>query len=542
MYKFVNNNILTPAFFPGLILNKPFMAFGKRLNSVYQTCQIAMTVLLLVILLFPLSLYSQEKKKIELIDGENMMFDRNKSEEFTRIIGNVIFKHEGMLLYCDSAYLYTIDNSLDAFSNVHIKVNDSTNIYGDSLRYIGNERIAELHKNVKLIDNEITLTTDHLVYDMKTNTGQYYEGGKIEDPDNTLTSIKGYYYSEKKDFFFKDSVKLVNKDYTMWTDSLIYNTGTEEVRFIGHSLIVTDSSSMYCEKGWCDTKKNIMIFSKKTFIFNGNQILFGDSIYYDKNNGIGIGYQNTALVDTLEKTIVKGNNLKYFAKLGLAIVTDSALLVQYEEADTLWLHADTLRAVFDTSTRKIKQLFAYNHTRFFRDNIQGICDSLVYNFQDSTISLFTNPVIWTEKNQLFADTIKMQLSNNIMKQLFLYNASFVISIDDSAESLYNQIKGKNMIGVFDSNELKRIYVYSKSETIYFLREDDGSKIGTNKAIAEDLIITVSKNELEAITFIKKPEATLYPNGELKAEDLLLKNFKWLGEKRPRDKFSIFFWK
>lgn len=497
---------------------------------------------LLAIMLFPVLLFSQEKKKIELIDGDNMVFDRNKSEEFTRIIGNVIFKHEGMLLYCDSAYLYTADNSLDAFSNIHIKVNDSTNIYGDSLRYSGDDRIAELHKNVKMIDNEITLTTDHLDYDMKTNTGRYYEGGKIEDPDNTLTSIKGFYYSSKKDFYFKDSVKLVNKDYTMLTDSLIYNTATEEAKFIGHSYIYTDSSSMYCEKGWYNTKKNIMIFTRNAYINNGNQILTGDSLYYDKNKGIGLGYRATSLIDTAERTVVMGNLVRYFAKLGHALATDNALLIQYEKNDTLWLHADTLRAVFDTSTRKIKQLYAYHHTRFFRENLQGICDSLVYNYQDSTIRLYTDPVIWTEKNQLFADTIKMQLSNNVLKQLFLYNASFIISVDDSVENRFNQIKGKNMMGVFDSNELRRIYVYSKSETIYFLREEDGARIGTNKAIAEDLIINVSNNELESITFIQKPEATLYPDKDLKPEDLVLKNFKWLSDKRPRDKFSIFIWK
>lgn len=527
---------------PGLTIIMKSKLSEYRKCFFVQFCAKFILVFAPFFFVFTLYSFSQEKKKIELIDGDKMEFDRYKSEDFTRIIGSVIFKHEGMLLYCDSAYLYTADNSLDAFSNIHIRVNDSTNIYGDSLRYSGNSRIAELHKNVKLIDNEITLTTDHLVYDMKTSTGRYYEGGKIEDPDNTLTSIKGFYFSAKKDFFFKDSVILVNKDYTMITDSLIYNTASEEARFIGRSFIISDSTNMYCEKGWYNTKKNIMIFTRNAAIYNKAQVLFGDSIYYDKTKGIGLGYKNTSLVDTTEKTVVKGNFVQYYEKLGMAVATDSALLVQYEESDTLWLHADTLRAVFDTSTRKINQLFAYNHTRFFRNNLQGICDSLVYNYQDSTIKLFTGPVIWTEKNQLFADTVKMQLANNVLKQLFLYNASFIISVDDSSLNRFNQIKGKNMIGVFDSNELKRIYVYSKSETIYFLREEDGSRIGTNKAIAEDLIINVKDNELESITFIQKPEATLYPDNELKADELVLKNFKWLSNKRPRDKFSIFIWK
>ena len=216
-------------------------------------------------------------KKIELIGAESAVHDEMKGN-YTLLLGNVIFKHENVMLYCDSAHLYSEANSIDAFSNIHIKASDSVNIYGDSLRYNGNTKIAEIHKNVSLIDNQITLTTEHLTYDLKAKTGQYYDGGKIVDPENTLTSKLGFYYSDNKDFFFNDSVVMVNTDYTIHTDSMIYNTATEISRFFGPTNIVSKDNFIYTEKGWYNTKKNIAEFSKKSFLKNKSQTLTGDSI------------------------------------------------------------------------------------------------------------------------------------------------------------------------------------------------------------------------------------------------------------------------
>jgi len=487
------------------------------------------------------NIFSQETKKIEY-EGNIMSYDKLKDEEFTKIIGNVIFIHEGMVMYCDSGYLYTEKNSLDAFSNIHIKVNDSVNIYGDSLRYEGNTKVAEIHNNVKLIDNEITLTTNHLIYYVSNKESQYYDRGKIVDPDNTLTSIKGYYFSEKKDFFFKDSVVLVNKDYTLYTDSLIYNTSTEEANFIGKSTLISKESTSTCKKGWYNTLKDYVILTRDAEIIDSNKILKGDSLFYDKKNGIGFGFRNVSITDTSNKTVVKGNYAQFYEKEGLSIVTDSALLIQYEEKDTLFLHSDTLKAIYDTATQKVKVLYAYNKTRFFRNNLQGVCDSLVYNYADSTIHLFVKPVLWASENQLFADTIKIQLANNEIDKLYLYKSSFAISIDDTTEKRFNQIKGIDMMAVFDSNLLHKIYVYNKAETIYFLREENGAKMGVNKAFSTDMVISVKNQEIESVTFLVKPEATLHPEKTLPPEDLFLKNFKWFSGKRPENKNDIYIWR
>lgn len=468
-----------------------------------------------------------------------MIYDQSKGD-YTLLIGNVIFQHEEVMLYCDSAYLYDATNNLDAFGSVHVKASDSTNIYGDSLKYNGNTKIAEIHKNVRLIDNQITLTTEHLTYNLKAKTGEYYDGGKIVDPENTLTSKKGFYYSEKKDFFFNDSVVLVNVDYTILSDSLVYNTSSEISRFYGPTTISSEENNIYCEKGWYDTKKDIAEFTKNAVLKNKNQSIKGDSIYYNRIKGLGLAYRNVVIVDTSRNSVVKSDFTRYDEKNQVSLATGHALFIQIDDnLDSLFLHADTLIGTFDTATQQAKILFAFHHVKFFRDDLQGRCDSLTYNYADSTIRMFYDPVIWTENNQLSADTVIIQISNSVIDKMYLHKASYVVSSDDTTDNRHNQVKGINMTAYFTKGELQKIHVTGNSETIYFMRDGSDRKLGVNKAIATNLDIYITDNKISSITFLEDPVATLYPDKDLSPKELFLKNFRWLEKFRPKTKTDIF---
>ena len=132
-------------------------------------------------------------------------------------------------------------------------------------------------------------------------------------------------------------------------------------------------------------------------------------------------------------------------------ITNKAIAIMGDKNDTLYLHADTLKATFDTTKNETKELFAYHNTRFYRKDIQGACDSLHYNFADSVISMYRLPVLWSDENQLTADTIQILTGKNSIKQIFMYSTAFIVSKDTT--ETYNQIRGKNMIGYFVNNEL-----------------------------------------------------------------------------------------
>jgi len=504
------------------------------IKPIFQTTFLYRTAVLFILLL-PLSVYSQKTTKIDLVSANSLEFNKSIGEDVQRLIGSVIMKHDDTYLYCDSAYLHSGSNNVDAYGNVRIN-STSVEITGQALNYDGDTKTAEMHKNVKMTDNQTTLTTEHLTYNTRSNIGSYFTGGKITDPKNVLTSTIGYYYADDKKFFFKNNVVLVNPSYTMKSDTLMYNTNTEVSYFYGPTTIVSKENTIYCENGWYDTKKDIAQFNKNAHLTNKEQRLSGDSLYYDRIIGFGKAFHNITVIDTVQNIILKGNYAEYKEKEGQTMITKQALLIQNENGDSLFLHADTLKAFFD-STGTGKTLFAYKHAKFFKSDLQGICDSIVYSFKDSTISMFVKPMLWTDKNQLSADTIFIRLSNNQVKQMFLYTSSFVISKDDSIR--FNQVKGKTLIGYFSNNDLKRIDVNGNGETIYYIRDDKNELIGVNKAQSDNLIIHVNENKINTITFITKPVATLYPEKDLSANDTRLKDFIWEESKRPLCKEDVF---
>lgn len=492
-------------------------------------------IFLILSVLFCFPAFTQEVTRIKLVRANDLKFEKKFNDKIQRLLGDVVLQHDETLLMCDSAWLNSEENFFNGFGHVHIQSGDTLNIYSDKLDYNGNTKIAELHDNVRLTDRKTTLITGHLIYDRGMKVAYYPAGGTLKDEKNTLTSSKGYYYTGTKKANFRKDVKLRNKRYTMFSDTLIYETKVKTALFYGPTVIKSDSNYIYCEEGWYNTENEKSAFFKNPFMVSRETRLDADSIYYERNARYGKALHNIHLADTVNKFIIQGDFAELFELQDYAYVTRKPTASLYDDTDTLYLSSDTIRMVLD-STGKGKALLAYYHTRFFRDNIQGICDSLTYNVADSAIRLDVEPVIWSDDNQLTGDTIHILFKNKKISQFRIPGSGFIVSMDDS--SAFNQIKGKTINGYFRDNELNRLSVNGNAESIYFVREDDGSLIGINKAVASDLSILVKDKKIKHITFIQQPVATLYPESQLPVTDRVLKGFRWMPEKRPKDKNDI----
>jgi lipopolysaccharide export system protein LptA len=419
----------------------------------------------------------------------------------------------------------------------------------------------------------MTLTTSKLDFNMQSNIGYYNNKGKIVTKENTLTSKNGYYYSSQKNLFFKKDVVLVNPDYKMYCDSLRYNTNTETAFFNGPTHIFSDANRIYCENGWYNTKQDKAQFNKNAWLKNKEQKLHGDSLYYDSKNGYGKAIKNVEVLDSAQKISIRGNFLEYFEVSEKSIVTDQAVMIQYFKTDTLFLHADTLKATYDStyfSLKKIKEndelknnkgkkgkkvkvqmedsvasthrlIYAHYKVKFFKNDLQGLCDSLVYSAADSLMRLFKKPMLWSDANQLTAELINIKLYDGKIYQLRMNTNAYIISQYDSLR--YNQIKGKKMIGYFTDNDLRKIDVIGNGETVYYIKDDDdGSLSGVNKAECSDMAIYITDNKVEKLKMYKKPTGIMHPPKEVNPADMLLKDFEWFASYRPRNAEDIFVWK
>lgn len=497
-------------------------------------------ILVFLLCLFPiLSAIGQEKKvkKIELRNAEVLEYDEALGHKARRLIGNVIFEHEGALMYCDSAYLYE-DNSMDAFSDVFINKGDSIKMWCDELNYNGNTEYAKAKYNVKLQDNEMTLTSQKLDYNMKTEHAWYNTGGKIVDSKNTLTSVIGYYYSAIEELFFKDDVKLVNKQYDLECDTLRYNTKTEVAFFLGPTKIVSDENTVLCNFGWYDTELDVSQFSNEATVLSSDQSITGDSLYYNKKFGYGLAIGNVVVADTAQDIVLTGERAKYYELGDMVLLTDSALMIQDMGEDSLFLHADTLLSIIDTVIDR-RILFGFHHAKFFKPDMRGKCDSLVYSYADSTIRLYRDPILWSDENQLTADSMWIQNRFGKIDKLYMKENSMIISEKDSA--MYNQIKGRYMTGHFKEQKLHRVFVEGNGETIYFASEEGEEPENVNKAKASNLLIRIKDNQVNSITFLNQPDATLYPIEQINLGDMKLDGFNWRIKDRPEKVEDVFVW-
>jgi lipopolysaccharide export system protein LptA len=491
--------------------------------------------------ILPQQLSAQDKKQIEIVQAGSLEGVKVNGVEVRRLIGDVIFKQEDTYMYCDSAFFYEITNSIDAYGTIRIE-GPKVKLYGDVLHYNGNLSKADITgKTVRLTDGKMDLTTTAMQYDLEKDIGEYQTGGKVVDKDNVLTSKKGYYYSNDRIVFFKDSVVLTNPKYVMKSDTLKYNTSNSTAYFFGPTHINstgTDSSHIYCEDGWYNTETEKSRFTKNAYIESKVNRISGDSLLYDRITRIGRAWSHVALTDTVEKIIISGDYAYLNELSGNSFVTGSSLLTKAFETDSLFMHADTLFATQDTATKQ-KTYFAYHHVRLFKTDLQAQCDSLVYSTSDSTIWFYTEPILWSNKNQMTAEKIALVLKGNKINTMHLYTGAFIAGMEDSLR--YNQVKGRDMTGYFTDNKLSNIEVTGNGQSIYYLRNKKQQLTGVNQADCSNMIIYLKENKISKISLLKTPDATLFPVKETDPLQLRLKDFSWKGHLQPLQMLDIFNW-
>jgi len=499
-------------------------------------------------ILFGTELFCQEKTKIELIKADKLRFDKKLGVDAQRLLGDVAFRHKGALMYCDSAYLYNGTNSLDAFGNVRINQGDTLTMTSDFLNYNGDTELIKVRDHVILKDVEMTLSTHTLDYDRNSGKAIFYDKGYIthENNQNELVSCEGIYDSNTEFFFFRDSVVLTNPKYSVETDTLKYGSSSEIAYFFGPTFIYSEDNTIYCENGWYDTFRDISQFNKNAFINNGQQILKGDSLWYSRTDQMGKAYLNVRVIDTTENFEIRGDYGEYNDALGKNYVTGHAEMLQYDLADTLFMHGDTLMAVEDSIVGN--RVYAYPNVKFYRKDMQGAADSLIYASQDSLIYMYSEPVLWSEDLQITGDTILIRTYQGVVENLFVFDHAFMTNKVDSIK--FNQIKGKRLTGYFEENDLRRILIRGNGQSMYYAAEEqqmdstgnpigDVVYIGVNKAICSNIEIHMFNRQIDRILFLTKPDGTFFPLEQLPEEERFYDGFKWDEYRRPYSREDIF---
>lgn len=483
--------------------------------------------------------FDQKNARIIYMENADLIsFDQLAMPDIQILKGRVRFRHDDATLTCDSAYFNQESNSLDAFSNVKIVQGDTLFVYGNRLYYDGNTKLARLRGKVRLLNSTTTLTTDSLNYDRTTQLAYYFTDGKIVDAENTLTSVWGQYSTATEDALFKDKVRMVNKNFTMDADTLKYNTKTNIANLVGETHIVYhDETDIYTNKGWYNTRTERSMLLNRSFLINKEgRSITGDTIFYDKATKYGEVFGKALLNDTVQKSTLYGNYVYYNEDKELGIATDSALLVDWsDEKKHMFIHADTLQTQKDSIYNEAR---AWRNVRLYREDIQGISDSLMYSSRDSVINLLNQPVLWQENQQFSSDKIQVFTKNKEVERVHMQQAAMSAEKIDSV--YYNQLSGKDIIAHVDSGQVRRVEVNGNAETIYFVREDaDSTLIGVNRTESSFVVMHFLDKKIDRIILTPSSSGVFYPIEKVSDDKIFLSGFFWLSAQRPLSKEDVF---
>jgi len=487
-----------------------------------------------------------QSNKVFLENADILSANEAVSTDYQVLKGNVRFRRGDMYMFCDSAYFYAETSSLDAFGNVRMNQGDTLWVYSDVLHYYGDQGVAELRNNVRLENRSTTLLTDALDYEINSNVGYYFNGGTIVDNRNNteLSSQFGRYELDTKQAEFSRDVHLINDRYEMFTDMLDYNTQNHIARITTETLIVSDSNTINTSNGWYNTSADdATLYQRSLITTKDGKTLLGDTVYYNRNRNYGEARGNVVITDPTNKVILDGDYGYHDESTHYSYVTRRARAREFSQQDTIYLHADTLltlinHVVNDSVNDSVRVLRAFNQVRFYRSDMQGICDSLQLSEADTIINMYNHAVVWNQQRQIFGDEINVHLNDSTADWATLPMGGSMA--EHLGEIYYDQLSGKKMKAYFENKELRQLEVDGNVQVIMFPQEKDSTY---NKMVhAESSYMRLNlkpKQEVDRIIMWPEVSGKVIPLFLAKKSDMYLPQFQWYDALRPKSPEDIY---
>jgi len=476
--------------------------------------------------------FSQEKKKIRVTAP---YYDKNEAEYpgatiLTRNSKKQIYiEHDGIEMWCDKAYHYTKEDSIAAFGKVLIKQGDTIKLTSKVANYSGKTQLAFTAGDVLLTEPKSTLRTDTLYFDKLNQKAYYKTGGVVNHEDNIINSSVGKYFMDSQKYQFIGNVDIKNPEYTLTSSQLDFYSNSGIAYMYGKSVIKHEGTTIHCERGYYDTNADLGYFVKNSKIYYDNRIVEGDSMYFNQKKHFASATNNIKVTDTTNHSIITGHYAEIFKEKDSVFITKRALAKSLQQNDSIYIHADTLMITGKPENRVIR---GYKNAKLYKIDMNGKCDSIYINQKTGITKLISRPVLWSGENQMTGDTIQLlnNLETNKLDSLKVFYNTFLIQKDSI--SGYNQVKGKELIGLFnDDNKLYNIDINKNAEYIFYARKENGELIGIDKRLSSSINLKLTDNEIEEITSFGTPEGALTPDSMYPDNARKLRGFNWRGDER-----------
>lgn len=540
----------------------------------YKEGTIVLLCLFALCLSQPVLSQNRKKKgddKVYLDHADELTFDQAVRPGVQILRGHVRFRYQDTSLTCDSAYFNQERNTFQAFGHVTMRKRGGITLTCLRAKYDGMLEMVQARQNVVLTQPGRSLHTDSLDYNTGTNYANFYDGGRLVSDKTSVVSRRGEYYLDTHESNFYEDVVMRSPKYTIETDHLNYNTHTEQAHIIGPSVIKGKNGEIvHTEDGYYDNKIDKMELMGWSTITTKDRDVEGDNLNYNSTTGDSEGHGNVKITDKLNNRVVTGDNLYYNEKThkgdgdGNIVYTDMKnrntltaetihytdseavaygrpVIKDFSQKDTLYMHADTLRMYtyhYDTDS-VYRRVLCYPNVRAYRKDVQAVCGLLVFNSKDSCMTMYRDPVTWSDERQLFGDSIKIYMNDSTVREAYVF--SNAMSIEKRLDQKhFNQVASREMRAFFEEGKVRRTEAIGNVLSVYFPEEEkDSSVIGLNYMETDTLRMFMSDQQRLEKIWVSKPEGTLYPITQVPPGKEKLPGFAWYDYLRPIDKDDIF---
>ena len=486
----------------------------------------------------------QVDERIYLVHADELYYDIYGPHPDAQIAkGKVSFRHKGATLTCDSAYFYEQSNSFEAYGHVKMRQGDTLSLHSVYAWYDGNDEMAEARRNVVLKHRKSTLYCDSLNYDRMYGIAYFFEGGKLVDNGSTLTSDWGQYNTETRQSVFYYNVKLKNKQFTMTSDTMYYDTKATLSHVVGPSVITSKNGIVHTKDAYYNTSTERSELYGRSTVYNGPKTITADSLYTNNKTNTNEGFGNVVYVDSLNKNTFLGNHIYNEEKTGYGYATDSAVVMDYSQKDTLYLHGDSIKMyTFNIETDSVyRQIHAFNKVRAYRNDIQAVCDSLVYNSLDSCMTMYKDPIVWNMGRQVLGEVMHAYMKDSTIHYADVIGQALSVEQMDSVH--FNQVSAKEMRVYFEEGNPRQTWSVGNVQTIYYPVDDaDSTIIGLNYLETDTMKMYLTADKKLDHIWTCRAEGTMYPISQIPPDKYKLPNFAWFDFIRPKNKDDIFLWR
>lgn len=457
----------------------------------------------------------------------------------------VRLENGGVTLFTDSLNYDRISNVSYFFNGGLLvdSVNEMASQYG---QYSSDTKLAEFRHDVKLTNPNFVLTTRKLNYNTVTKVADIVSPTNIVSDSGYIVTSQGWYNTITEESKLFNRSYAVNERKRLVADTLYYNSAKKLGEGFGNILFVDSvrQVTMKGDYGYSDEIKDSAFVTKNAlFIDHSSEDtlhLHADTLITYNFTVFGTPKEIVDSLNKLKKELKKDSlPLKDSLKIvpvKLNALTDSlntvpdsvkALSLLKPQVKVAPPVKDSIKIVPDSVFRAVK---AFAGVRFYRNDIQGICDTLFYTDRDSVMHLLNLPVIWSEKQQLSGENMKMFTKNSKPDVLHVMKSAIAVSYE--VDSLYNQFAGKEIKAYFDSTEVIRVELSGNVEAAFIPRDDKNEIMGFNKMEGSSMTIFRKDGKMEKLILWPQPKGKFYPLEMLAPDAKYLKTFEWLEPLRP----------